>query len=118
MKQNISLGQSSQSETGSLCFHTVAEQQSQDDDCSEKSCDDDSHGTEPCNFQTDCFNLISDRATPIVETRDMPNPEQPCQETGDRDTQGVENIQERVTRAGRVVKKVNRLTESMAQKQI
>lgn len=48
----------------------------------------------------------------------MPNTEQPSQETGDRDTQGVENTQERVTRAERVVKKVNHLTESMAQKQL
>ncbi len=112
------LGQSSQSETGSVQFYAEREQQSQGDDCSEKSSEDESHRTEPCNGQTDCFNLDSDRTTPIIETRDMSKTEQPDQETGDRDTPGVENTQGRVTCAGRVVKKVNRLIESMAQRQL
>lgn len=46
----------------------------------------------------------------------MSKTEQPDQETRDRGTQGVENTQGRVTRVGRVVKKVNRLIESMAQR--
>ncbi|KAI7804921.1 hypothetical protein IRJ41_023574 [Triplophysa rosa] len=94
------------------------EEQSQDDDCSEKFCDNDSYITEHCNVQTDCFSPDGDRAISVVETRDMPNTEQPSQEIGDRDTQGVEDTQERVTRAGRIVKKVNRLIESMAQRQL
>lgn len=102
-----SLDQSSQSETVSVQFCTEGEQQSQGDE---------SPMTDPCNGQTDCFNSDSDRTTPIIETRDVSKPEQPNQETGNLDTQGVENTQERVTRAGRVVKKVNRLIESMAQR--
>lgn len=113
-----SLGQSSQSETGSVRFYTEGEQQSQGDDCSEKFSEEESHITEPCNGQTDCFNLDSDGTTPIIETRDMSKTGQPDQETGDRGTQGVENTQGRVTRAGRVVKKVNRLIESTAQRQL
>lgn len=114
-----SLSQSLQSETGSVQFHTEGEQQSQDGDCSEKLCDDDdSHITEPFNDQTDCFSLDCDRANPRVEERDMPNTEQPSSDTRDRDTQGVENTQEQVTRAGRVVKKVNHLIESMTQRQL
>lgn len=113
-----SLGQSSQSETGSVQFHTEEKQQSQDNDCSEKSCDDDGHITESCNVHTDCFNLDRERDTSIMETRDMPNTEQPSQETGDRDTQGVEDTQERVSCVGRVAKNVSRLIESMAQRQL
>lgn len=60
----------------------------------------------------------SDRTTPIIETRDMSNTEQPDQETRDRGTQDVENTKERATRAGRVVKKVDHLIESMAQRQL
>ncbi|KAL1252257.1 hypothetical protein QQF64_020053 [Cirrhinus molitorella] len=105
-----SLGQSSQSETGSVQF---GEQQTQGDDCSEKSSEDESHITEPRSGQMDCFNLDSDITTPIMETRVMSQTEQPNHVTEDRDTQGVENTQERVTHASRVVKKVNRLIESM-----
>ncbi|KAI7804127.1 hypothetical protein IRJ41_024660 [Triplophysa rosa] len=94
------------------------EEQSQDEDCSEKFCDNDSHITVHCNVQMDCFSFDGDRAISVVETRDMPNTEQPSQEIGDRDTQGVEDTQERVTLAGRIVKKVNRLIESMAQRQL
>lgn len=111
-----SLGQSSQSETGSVQFCTEGEQQSHGDDCSDKSFKDESLMTDPCNDQTDCFNSDGDRTTSIMETRDVSKPEQSNQETGNLDTQGVANTHERVTRAGRVVKKVNRLIESMAQK--
>ncbi|KAL1268820.1 hypothetical protein QQF64_034183 [Cirrhinus molitorella] len=63
-----SLGQSSQSETGSVQF---GEQQTQGDDCSEKSSKDESHITEPRSGQMDCFNLDSDITTPLwrQETR-------------------------------------------------
>uniref|UniRef100_A0A3B3SNI1 Gypsy retrotransposon integrase-like protein 1 n=1 Tax=Paramormyrops kingsleyae TaxID=1676925 RepID=A0A3B3SNI1_9TELE len=106
----------SQSETGSVQFCSEGEQQSQGDDCSEKPSEDESPMTDLCNSQTGCFNSDSDRTTPIMETRDVSKPEQPNQETGNLDTQGVGNTQERATRAGRVAKKVNRLIESMAQR--
>lgn len=109
-------GQGPQSDIEAMQSHLEAESLNQEDSCSAKSGDDDCSITDHDRCQTDDSCNEGNKVIPAMETRDMSNTELPSQESRNQDIQGEENAQERVTRTGRVVKKVSRLIETMAQR--